>query len=119
MKFAAILLTALSPLLLGADEKAAPPAAVQSDPVLRAMSDELARAKLLSVANLDVPYYIEYSLDDAENFSVSASLGGLLSARRAETLLLGPNAHHPAGEPAGLLQGPEQHTPRDSDRRPA
>jgi len=73
VKFAAVLFTALVPLLLGADEK------TQNDAVLRAMADELSRAKLLSVANLDVPYYIEYSLDDAQNFSVSASLGGLVS----------------------------------------
>ena len=73
MKFAAVLLTAFVPLLLRADEK------TQNDAVLRAMADELSRAKLLSVANLDVPYYIEYSLDDAQNFSVSASLGGLVS----------------------------------------
>jgi len=73
VKFAAVLLTAFVPLLLRADEK------TQNDAVLRAMADELSRAKLLSVANLDVPYYIEYSLDDAQNFSVSASLGGLVS----------------------------------------
>lgn len=79
MKFIAILLTAFAPLLLLADEKAAPSATAQGDPILRAMVDEVNRAKLLSVANLDVPYYIEYSLDDAQNFTVSASLGGLLS----------------------------------------
>jgi hypothetical protein len=31
---------------------------------------------------LDTPYFIEYALHDGENVSVSASLGGLVSARR-------------------------------------
>lgn len=79
MKFIAILLTALSPVLLLADEKTTASTTAQGDQILHAMVDELNRAKLLSVANLDVPYYIEYSLDDAQNFTVSASLGGLLS----------------------------------------
>ncbi len=79
MKLIAMIAATLLPLLLLADNKPAPPAAAQSDPVLRAMVDEVNRAKLLSVANLDVPYYIEYSLDDAYNFTATASLGGLLS----------------------------------------
>lgn len=53
-----------------------------ADPVLRAMKDELARVNQLRVVSAnDPPYFIQYSLDDAEGFSCSASLGGLLSAR--------------------------------------
>jgi hypothetical protein len=73
------LVPAFVPLLLLADSKPGLPAAAQSDPILRAMSDEIGRAKLLNMANLDVPYYIEYAMDDAQNFSVAATLGGLLS----------------------------------------
>ncbi len=68
-----------SPVLLRADTKAASEKAPAADTILRAMKDEMDRSKMLSVANLDVPYYIEYTLDDARNFTVTASLGGLIS----------------------------------------
>jgi hypothetical protein len=45
------------------------------------MRDELARSRQMTVANLEPPYFIQYLLDESENFSVSASLGGLLSRR--------------------------------------
>ena len=51
------------------------------DPLIRAMRDELARSRQMTVANLEPPYFIQYLLDESENFSVSASLGGLLSRR--------------------------------------
>lgn len=52
------------------------------DPVLRAMHDELERARGISVANLEAPYFIEYVIDEADTYSVSASLGGLVHKRR-------------------------------------
>jgi hypothetical protein len=55
----------------------APPA----DPVLQAMHDEVERSRALSVSNLEKPYFIEYGMDEAETFVVTASLGGLLSKR--------------------------------------
>ena len=51
------------------------------DPVLRAMHDEMERSRTLTVSNLEAPYFIEYLMDEEENFSVSASLGGLLARR--------------------------------------
>jgi TldD protein len=51
------------------------------DPVLRAMHDELERARSISLANLEAPYFIEYVLDEADNFGASATLGGLLHQR--------------------------------------
>jgi hypothetical protein len=51
------------------------------DPVLQAMHDEIERARKLVVANLEAPYFIEYVMDDAETFAVSASLGGIVSRR--------------------------------------
>ena len=50
------------------------------DVILRAMRDELARSKPLGLAGLDRPYYIESSVDDADNFSISASLGALITS---------------------------------------
>lgn len=63
---------AFLPLLLHAAE----------DPILRAMRDELARSRTLQVTGLDRPYFIEYTLEDAESFAASASQGGLVSTRR-------------------------------------
>jgi PmbA/TldA metallopeptidase C-terminal domain len=50
--------------------------------LLQAMKDELGRSRQISLAGLEPPYFIEYLVDQAENFSVSASLGGLISRRR-------------------------------------
>jgi TldD protein len=52
------------------------------DPVLRAMSDELERSRALRVTDLDKPYFIEYSLEDADVWSATASLGGLIRSQR-------------------------------------
>jgi TldD protein len=57
-------------------------AAPDQDPVLRSMLDEIERSRALRVVDLDKPYYIEYSLEDAETISASASMGGLLSSNR-------------------------------------
>jgi TldD protein len=52
------------------------------DPLFRAMRDEIARSRKLSLPNLESPYFIAYGIDEQETFSVSASLGGLLARRR-------------------------------------
>jgi len=54
----------------------APPAA--QDPILRAMTDELERARGLAVGLR--PYYIEYQLEDVQTYTASATLGGLLTS---------------------------------------
>jgi hypothetical protein len=46
------------------------------------MRDELDRARSLRLVSLETPYYIEYSVHDAENVQVTASLGALVDARR-------------------------------------
>jgi predicted Zn-dependent protease len=69
-------------LLSGLTACALPAAAPDDDPILRAMRDELARSRSLRLVNLEQPYFVSYSLDDAESFSVSATLGGIVSARR-------------------------------------
>jgi hypothetical protein len=75
MRHGALVLAALS--LAGAAQAQKP------DIMLRAMREELDRSLALRVVNLDPPYYIEYAADDAEMFSASATLGGLVSSRLA------------------------------------
>src|SRR6266436_3099779 len=57
-------------------------AADSGDVILRAMRAELDRARDLKFANLESPYYVEANVDDVTGFTVSATLGGLLSANR-------------------------------------
>ncbi|HUS06072.1 MAG TPA: metallopeptidase TldD-related protein [Bryobacteraceae bacterium] len=52
---------------------------LSSDVIFRAMKDELDRSRSLKIMSLDIPYFIEYGLDDAQGISASAMLGGLLS----------------------------------------
>jgi len=56
---------------------------LSSDVQIRAMQDELARSKTLSLSNLDKPYFIQYTSSDTEEFTASASLGGLISSSSA------------------------------------
>jgi TldD protein len=49
------------------------------DPVLRAMHDEIERAKSLAIPNLEAPYFVQYVLDQEESFNVSANLGGIVT----------------------------------------
>ncbi len=58
------------------------PSVPASDPVLQAMRDEVERSRQLQVSGLEKPYFVQYVIDDADTFSVSASLGGVLSRRR-------------------------------------
>jgi predicted Zn-dependent protease len=51
------------------------------DVILRAMRDELARARTIHLANLEPPYFISYSLDDVDSYAVTATLGGIVSSR--------------------------------------
>ena len=53
-----------------------------SDPLIQAMRDEMDRSRKLIVSNLESPYFVEYLLDDSDNFNASASLGGLITRRR-------------------------------------
>ena len=59
------------------------PKQLSSDVQIRAMQDELARSKTLALSNLDKPYFIQYTTSDAEEFTASASLGGLISSSSA------------------------------------
>lgn len=58
------------------------PGDLRSDTQLRAMSDELARSKSLKLNDLDKPYFIEYTVSDANQVYIAASFGGLIATNQ-------------------------------------
>src|SRR6185503_2588256 len=55
--------------------------AASSDPVMRAMSDELKRSvSELQFKDLDKPYFIQYIVIDQEEYRVSATFGALTAS---------------------------------------
>ena len=54
----------------------------RKDVQLRAMLDEIARAKTLQISNLDKPYFVAFSISDSDTATATASLGGLLASNR-------------------------------------
>jgi len=54
------------------------PAKKDDDVVLRALVDELERAKALKMESLDAPYYLAAFSNDTDSFNVNASFGALL-----------------------------------------
>jgi hypothetical protein len=57
-------------------------AALNSDPILRAMAEELGRARNLRALG-EAVYFAEIAVDDAESFTVSAILGAAFAPQRA------------------------------------
>ncbi len=54
------------------------PNASSSDPVIRAMREELERSKSqMKMENVSAPYYIEYRLSDTEEYTAEAAFGAL------------------------------------------
>lgn len=73
-----------SPASAAATEKA-----TSSDPVLRALHEELARSKAkLKMDNVPAPYYIEYRLSDVEEFDAEAAYGALREKQRVHSRAL-------------------------------
>jgi TldD protein len=60
----------------------APAAQPGEDLLLRAMREEMERSRQLRTTGLEMPYFIEYKVEDQEAYSIGASLGGLLTARQ-------------------------------------
>jgi TldD protein len=54
-------------------------AAPAADGVLAAMEAELARSRSLRLADLEPPYFIEYTLDDVSSVALSATLGAIVT----------------------------------------
>ncbi len=77
MKLVAVLVVSLIIGLVCAGSAAQNTDSWREDAQLRAMADELARSKTLQLGNLDKPYFIQYSTDDAEQVSITGSLDGL------------------------------------------
>ena len=60
------------------------------------MRDEIDRARKLSLANLEAPYFVEYTIDEQETFTVTATLGGILTRRRER--FRAPDVHIRVGD---------------------
>jgi hypothetical protein len=58
----------------------ASPLLAQEDPVLTAMKAEIERSKSLALPGVDKPYFIEYSMDESNSYSVVATLGAVISS---------------------------------------
>ncbi|HXZ20155.1 MAG TPA: metallopeptidase TldD-related protein [Candidatus Acidoferrales bacterium] len=59
-------------------------AAADSDPVLKAMQEELERSKAqLKMENVPAPFYIEYRVVDTDDYQLQAEFGATESERRA------------------------------------
>ncbi|HET9130624.1 MAG TPA: hypothetical protein VFO86_06745, partial [Terriglobia bacterium] len=69
--------------------QARPTAAATSDPVLKAMSDELDRSMTqLKLNDLDKPYFIQYVVYDDEDFEASATFGAISRSRQTHQRLV-------------------------------
>lgn len=68
-------------LLLAVVSLHAQPKPARSDVLLAAMRDELERSRALRV--IEVPYFIEYAVDQGDQSTAAATLGALLSSNRA------------------------------------
>jgi hypothetical protein len=82
MRNTLIVFTSLTLLAIGAFHplNAAVIPAVQDDVQLRAMLEELNRAKTLQLSTLDKPYFIAIASDDGQSLEITGSLGALLSS---------------------------------------
>ena len=83
----AFLYVAVFPLAFGQRSTSQPPApqsrssqsaGSESDPLLRAMRDEIKRVGSLIRMGLDPPYYTEYRVEDTAGHSITAALGALI-----------------------------------------
>jgi hypothetical protein len=75
------LTSALLGLAFAVNAQAPGPSNAANDPIVRAMRDEITRSLKLTVPNLETPYFIQYLMDEAESFGVSATLGGVTGRR--------------------------------------
>ncbi len=60
------------------------------DPVMKAMTDELARTKELKLDDSPAPYFATTTVVDVEQVSVAASLGALVGSETNETRVVSP-----------------------------
>ncbi len=80
--FVALLICATAPSACAAD-------AASSDPVLRALREEMERSTAkLKMDNVPAPYYIEYRVTEVDQFEASAVFGALRNQERNHARLL-------------------------------
>jgi len=60
----------------------------QKDPVLRAMQAEMERAKTLHLGQMQAPYFVEYRMEDVDEFEASADYGALTRRFRVHQRIL-------------------------------
>ncbi|MCI0339373.1 MAG: hypothetical protein L0226_17510, partial [Acidobacteria bacterium] len=61
----------------------------ESDVLLRAMQDEMARSVAnLQLEGLEKPYFIEYAVTDSDNFNASAAFGAVVRSNRIRSRIL-------------------------------
>jgi TldD protein len=60
----------------------------QHDPVLQAMQAELGRSKTLHLASMQTPYFVEYRVEDVDEYSASADYGALTRRRAVHQRIL-------------------------------
>ena len=73
----ALCLTLVSPSVFAGQNAATNPA-TETDPVLRAMVDELNRSiSQLKLNNLDTPYFIQYTVLEEDEYAAGATFGAL------------------------------------------
>jgi len=78
-----LFLAVLVPFTARAQQPSTPKVA-SSDPILRAMREELDRSKShLKMENVPAPYYIEYRVSDVEQYDAQAAFGALLQEQRS------------------------------------
>ena len=53
-----------------------------SDLIMRAMADELARSMQLQMEDLEKPYFIQYTVEDSITYQISAAYGALVGSKR-------------------------------------
>ena len=74
---------------MGAPQVQAAPPAATDDPVLRAMLAELERSKAqLKMENVAAPYYIEYRVTDADEYTAEAAFGALRQEQHVRVRIL-------------------------------
>ena len=87
--FAVSMPTSAQQAATSADSVAAVEKATASDPILKALHEELARSKdKLKMDNVPAPYYIEYRLSDVEEFDAEAAYGALREKQRVHSRIL-------------------------------
>jgi TldD protein len=85
---AMIVLLLATPWPSGAQGKS-PASDAASDPILRALHEELARSKAqLKMDNVEAPFYIEYRVFDVDQFEAGAAFGALRDQNRSRLRLL-------------------------------